>query len=127
LRGWRAATAVDIGLCYAVVSSTLGRGPARTFALLLAVASDAIGLLLVSDRYAGDRLHPAALLLVVLAIGMAVVLRRAGVRRVWPYLLGPGALSWAGWYAAGVHPALALIPIVPLMPHTARHLGVDEP
>ena len=126
LPGWRAATAVDIGLCYAVVSSILGRGSARTFALLLAVASDAIGLLLVSNGYAGNETRPLALLLVILAIVIAVYIRRRGVRSVWPYLLVPGVLSWAGLHAAGIHPALALIPIVPFMPHTARHLAAPD-
>ena len=33
------------------------------------------------------------------------------------YVIGPGALSWAGLYLGGFHPALALVPIVPFMPH----------
>ena len=126
LPGWRAATAVDIGLCYAVTSSIFGRGAQRVFALLVAVASAAIGLLLVSAPDTAGRAHPVALLLVILAIVIAVYIRRRGVRSVWPYLLVPGVLSWAGLYGAGIHPALALIPIVPSMPHAARHLAEPE-
>ena len=37
--------------------------------------------------------------------------------------MGPGVLSWAALYLGGVHPALALVPIVPLMPHGPRDFG----
>ena len=38
-------------------------------------------------------------------------------RSFWPYVLVPGGLSWAGMYVGGLHPALALVPILPLLPH----------
>ena len=39
-----------------------------------------------------------------------------------------GTLSWIACFWGGVHPALALLPIVPFFPHTARHLyeGLDS-
>ena len=39
----------------------------------------------------------------------------------------PGALSWAALYFGGFHPALALVPIVPFMPHSPRDLGLFDP
>jgi NhaA family Na+:H+ antiporter len=36
----------------------------------------------------------------------------------------PGSLSWAGLYIGGLHPALALVPILPLLPHAHRDPGV---
>ena len=45
----------------------------------------------------------------------------------WPYVLGPGVLSWAALYWGGFHPALALVPIVPFMPHSAQDLGLFDP
>ena len=45
----------------------------------------------------------------------------------WPYVLGPGALSWAALYWGGFHPALALVPVIPFMPHSARDLGLFAP
>ncbi len=39
----------------------------------------------------------------------------------------PGALSWAALYLGGFHPALALVPIVPFMPHSAGDLGLFDP
>ena len=59
-----------------------------------------------------------------LAIGAAFALRRTGVRNFWWYLLGPGVLSWWALYLSGLHPAFALIPIVPFMPHASRDKGL---
>ena len=35
-----------------------------------------------------------------------------------------GTLSWVALYRGGLHPALALVPIVPFMPHAARDPGL---
>ena len=42
---------------------------------------------------------------------------RRGIRSFWPYVLIGGGLAWAALYLGGVHPALALVPILPFMPH----------
>ena len=65
--------------------------------------------------------------MMLVALGTAIGLRRAHVRSFWPYVIGPGALSWAALHFGGFHPALALVPIVPLMPHSARDLGLFDP
>ena len=36
-------------------------------------------------------------------------------------------LSWAALYLGGIHPALALVPIVPFIPHSARDLRLFDP
>jgi NhaA family Na+:H+ antiporter len=61
------------------------------------------------------------------AIGLALALRRMGVTNFWPYAVGAGGLSWLGLYYGGVHPALALVPIVPFMPHAKRDFGLFDP
>jgi len=61
------------------------------------------------------------------AILLALGLRRRSVGNFWPYVIGPGALSWAALNLGGFHPALALVPIVPLMPHGPRDLGLFDP
>jgi NhaA family Na+:H+ antiporter len=92
------------------------------FLLLLVIASDLVGLTVISrSRLVADA-HPAAAVLIVAAIGASVALRRSGVRSVWPYLGLSGPLAWLGCYGAGVHPALALLPIVPFFPHSPRDL-----
>jgi Na+:H+ antiporter, NhaA family len=55
--------------------------------------------------------------LMTAAILLAPGLRRSRVRTFWPYVIGPGAMSWAALLLGGFHPALALVPIVPFMPH----------
>ena len=56
----------------------------------------------------------------------ALWLRRRRVHSFWPYVIGPGALSWAALHYGGFHPALALVPIVPFMPHSARDVGLFD-
>jgi len=57
------------------------------------------------------------------ALGLAVIFRRFKIHRFWPYLTICGPLSWWALYLDGFHPALALVPIVPFLPHQPR--GVD--
>jgi NhaA family Na+:H+ antiporter len=58
----------------------------------------------------------------IAALGLAAILRRQKVRSFWPYLAFCGPLSWWALFLDGFHPALALVPIVPFMPHAARNL-----
>jgi NhaA family Na+:H+ antiporter len=121
--GWPIANAVDIAVGFLVARSIFGRHAAVTFLLLLVIASDTIGLVLVSQRYPVGDVYPGAIALIVVAIAAAIGLRRSRVRGVWPYVLICGTLSWFGCFWGGVHPALALLPIVPFLPHTARSLN----
>jgi Na+:H+ antiporter, NhaA family len=122
LQGWPIASAVDFGVSYLLGIIVFGRGAAFNFLLLLTITTDVIGLVLVSYQSAVSGTHPAAAALVIPAIWSAARLRRKRVRSVWPYVLVSGTLSWFGFYLGGVHPALALLPIVPFLPHTPRHL-----
>lgn len=120
LRGWGIPTATDIALAWLFAGMVFGRRhPAVSFLLLLAIADDAVGLAIIAIFYP-DPLHPAApswLLLVAAGMGLAFLLRRFAVASYWPYLLFGGAPSWAGLYLAHLHPALALVFIIPFMPH----------
>jgi NhaA family Na+:H+ antiporter len=66
-------------------------------------------------------------LLMSAALLLAWWLRRRRTTSFWPYVLGPGALSWAALHWGGFHPALALVPVVPFMPHSAKDLGLFDP
>lgn len=121
--GWPIAGAVDIAVGFLVARSIFGRHAAVSFLLLLAIASDTIGLVLISQRYPVSDVYPGALALIVVAIAAAIALRRSRVRRIWPYVLICGTVSWFGCFWGGVHPALALLPIVPFLPHSARDLN----
>ena len=123
LQGWPIACAVDLAFCYFIAASIFRRGAAVTFVLVLAIASDAIGLVIVSYRYPVIESHQAAAALMIPAVWSAAMFRRNGVRTIWPYVVLSGALSWFAFYWSGVHPALALLPIVPFLPHAARDLN----
>ena len=123
--GWVAACAIDIPGSYIIARLIFGRHPAVPFLLLLAISADAIGLASVAAINPVSEAHPAiGLALMAAAIGAAAALRRNGVKNFWLYLLGPGALSWAALFVGGVHPALALVPIVPFFPHGLRDRGL---
>jgi NhaA family Na+:H+ antiporter len=123
LPGWPIACAVDVAFCYFVAASIFRRGAAVTFLLLLAIASDAIGLVIVSYRFPVLTARPLAALLIVPAIWIAAVLRKKRVATIWAYILLSGTLAWFALYWSGVHPALALLPIVPFFPHASRELN----
>jgi NhaA family Na+:H+ antiporter len=119
-QGWPIACAADILFCLTIARGIFGPSVAVTFLLLLAIAGDVIGLTVISRQRLVADVHPAAAVLIVAAIGASVVLRRSGARSVWPYLCLSGPLAWLGCYWAGMHPAFALLPIVPFFPRTER-------
>ncbi|OGQ98019.1 MAG: sodium:proton antiporter [Deltaproteobacteria bacterium RIFOXYD12_FULL_55_16] len=132
-RGWGIPTATDIALAWLVASLVFGRRhPAVSFLLLLAIADDAIGLAIIAFFYP-DPLHPLApqwLGLTLAGIIAAFLLRRGKATSYWPYLLLGGTLSWLGLFKAHVHPALALVFIVPFLPGPQRehkHLFEEDP
>ena len=129
IRGWAIPCATDIAFSAMVARLIFpGRHPAIPFLLLLAIADDALGLFILAVFYPSGPLSLISLAaLMATAVLSALWLRRRGTTSFWPYVLGPGALSWAALYLGGFHPALALVPIVPLMPHSPRDLGLFDP
>jgi len=122
-RGWGIPTATDIALAWLAARLIFGRGhPIIAFLLLLAIADDAIGLVIIAVFYPAPLPPVAPAWLGLTAAGMlaAFLLRRFRIRSYWPYLLLGGLLSWAGLHEAHLHPALALVFIVPFMPAQRR-------
>jgi NhaA family Na+:H+ antiporter len=128
-RGWAIPCATDIAFSAMVARMIFAGGhPAIPFLLLLAIADDALGLIILAVFYPSAALSFLALgLLMSAALLLAWWLRRRRTASFWPYVLGPGVLSWAALYWGGFHPALALVPVVPFMPHSARDLGLFAP
>ncbi len=141
--GWAIPTATDIAFSYLVGRLVFGaRHPAVGFLLLLAIADDAAGLIILAIFYPQGELQPAWLLL---SLGAGLVgyflfnwlprqmdgedpsnpVSTAFRQRFsfWPYLLA-GALSWYGFQEAGIHPALGLLPIIPAIPHADHDYGL---
>lgn len=131
--GWGIPTATDIALAWLAARLVFGDGhPAISFLLLLAIADDAIGLAIIAIFYPDPSVpaEPLWLLLTVAGMGVAWILRNAKVKSYWPYLLLAGVPSWFGLHEAHLHPALALVFIVPFFPHRyreSRHLFEEDP
>jgi Na+:H+ antiporter, NhaA family len=140
--GWAIPTATDIAFSFLVGRVVFGAGhPAVTFLLLLAIADDAGGLLILAVFYPQGELAPAWLLVSLgAAVGVYLLANRLpriadsgrdhrptatfARRRLdfWPYLIA-GCISWYAFQRAGIHPALGLLPIIPAIPHSDMEFG----
>lgn len=141
--GWAIPTATDIAFSYLVGRLVFGAGhPAVRFLLLLAIADDAAGLIILAVFYPSGELAPewlmlsfgSAVLVYLLANWLPRTLDKGKQHRpnstwmrqnlsFWPYLLAACA-CWYGFQEAGIHPALGLLPIVPTIPHADRAFGI---
>ena len=141
--GWAIPTATDIAFSYLVGRVIFGAGhPAVRFLLLLAIADDACGLLILAIFYPSGELAPEWLLLSLGAAVGAYVLFNWLPRYLertngsdsyptlvikglsfWPYAVA-GALSWYGFQQSGLHPALGLLPVIPAIPHADTTFGI---
>jgi NhaA family Na+:H+ antiporter len=109
---------------------------------LLAIADDAVGLLILAIFYPSGELAPewlllslgAAVAVFVLANWLPRYLDRGNQARptstwvrkklsFWPYAIA-ACFSWYGFQESGIHPALGLLPIVPTIPHADRAFGI---
>ena len=122
---WVVTAAVDVAAAFLVGDLIFGRHAALPFLVLLALAANAMGLAIIAVHvHTSLPFALAGLAVFLVGVGAALRLRRRPTVSYWPYLLGPGVLCWAGLYWAGVHPALALVAVVPFMPHARRDPGL---
>ena len=122
-QGWPIVCGVDVFFGVAIARGIFRRGATVSLVVILALVSDVVALLAISRQRLVAGHDPAAVLLIVAAWTVALLLRDLGVRTMWAYLLVAGPLSWFGFYWAGLHPALALLPLVPFFPRAPRALG----
>jgi NhaA family Na+:H+ antiporter len=131
-RGWGIPTATDIAFAWLVARMIFGNNhPAISFLLLLAVADDGIGLAIIALFYPDPNLpmEPVWLLLTLGGMAAAWLLRSRRVKSYWPYVIVGGGLSWAGLFNAHLHPALALVFIIPFLPHAVferKHIFEED-
>jgi NhaA family Na+:H+ antiporter len=122
---WPAALAIDAAVTYYVLKTIMPRrSGAVPFALLVALITDGIALVIVAPKYLGLESRAGGVALMTIALGLAAAMRVLKVRRFWPYLIVCGAMSWLAFYWEGLHPAFALIPIIPFLPHEPRQTDV---
>jgi len=141
--GWAIPTATDIAFSYLVGRIIFGaKHPAVGFLLLLAIADDAAGLIILAIFYPQGDLNLEWLLLSIGAALSAYLLFNYLPRRMdagdksnpvssrvrarfgyWPYIIA-GCASWYGFQQAGIHPALGLLPVIPAIPHADTDYGI---
>ena len=129
-KGWGIPTCTDISLAWLASRTIFGnKSPAVSYLLLLSVADDAVGLIILTIFYPNPN-HPfIGVWLILVAVGMLIVffLRRSKVKNYYWYILLGGIPSWSGLMLAGLHPSLALTFIVPFMPSgNAKHEHLFE-
>lgn len=116
MRAWAIPTATDIALAWLAARVLFGaKHPAVHFLLVLAIADDIVSIAILAVAYPDSAHAPDGVAVALIAAGFvsAAGLRRLGVERWQAYLLVPGALLWFGLARTPVHPALAMVPIVP--------------
>lgn len=124
-QGWGIPTATDIALAWLIARLVFGNGhPAISFLLLLAVADDGIGLMIIAIFYPTEDPVWMNTLFILPGMVIAFLLRKKQVKSWIPYIVIGGAFSWWGLFSAHLHPALALVPIVPLLPGPDRDEGL---
>ena len=142
--GWAIPIATDIAFSYLVARIVFGaRHPAVGFLLLLAIADDAAGLIILAVFFPSGDLALEWLLLSVAAAFAVYVLANRLPRMLdgtnearpythmaqklgfWPYLIA-GCASWYGFQQAGIHPALGLLPIIPTISHADITFGMFD-
>jgi NhaA family Na+:H+ antiporter len=119
LPAWPAAVAVDLAAAYYLARMIWPGGrTVLAFVVITALASDAFAVAFAA-RVEDMSLDPAAITLMAGALAAAAVLRRFRAP-YWLHLALPGLLSWLALRHIGLHPALALLPIVPFLPRVPR-------
>ncbi len=122
--GWPVSMATDLAIGYFVLRLIFRLHPVIPFFLLLGIGCDVLGFLVLAflDE-TGDVNLVLGLAMLAGAVVMALALRRLRVVNFWPYLIGPGVVAWLACFWSGLHPALALMPIIPFLPHAPRDPG----
>ncbi|MXP42553.1 Na+/H+ antiporter NhaA [Altererythrobacter soli] len=105
--GWAIPAATDIAFALGVLALIGSRAPASIKLLLVTIAIiDDIGAVAIIAVFYTAELDLVALLASALILGAMFGLNRAGVCKLWPYLVG-FVLLWLAVYQSGVHATIA--------------------
>lgn len=119
--------ATDIAFAWLGARILFGaKHPAVQYLLLLAILDDAIGMFVLAIFYPNPELALQLSWLWLTGLGMAIatLFRLYNVHQWFLYIALGGTLSWLGLLQAGLHPALALVLIVPFIPAPEHDTGL---
>ena len=115
--GWAIGTATDIAVALLFAKFIFPKKHAAfSFLLFLAIIDDFAGLGIIAVFYPNpDKpVQLEFLLLVVTAMLLSAAIQKLKVKSYWWFIF-PTLISWVGMLKTGLHPALALVWIVPFM------------
>jgi NhaA family Na+:H+ antiporter len=115
-RGWGVPMATDTAFALALIAMLGTRVPTelRVFLTAAAIVDDIGAILVVAFFYTGG-VHWPFLVGALAPIAGLVLLRRAGVYRVWPYM-ALGVLLWVCLHDGGVHATMAGVILAAFIP-----------
>jgi NhaA family Na+:H+ antiporter len=105
--GWGVPMATDIAFAVGVLTLLGKRVPPALRVLLLALAViDDLGAIIVIALFYSSGISLTGLAIAGAGIAIILGMRRFGMASPWAYL-APALVTWAGVYAAGIHPTIA--------------------
>lgn len=128
LPGTAIPTATDIAFVALAGKLIFGslKHPVVQFLLVLAIADDAGGLAVLAIFYQEWDFAGLGIGAVLVAVALFLTLflrKQMGVTNYLWYGI-PAVICWIAFHRAGLEPAIALVPVVLLMPHAKRDFGI---
>ena len=119
-RGWAIPTATDIAFALGALAVVGSRVPTALKVFLLTLATlDDLGAIVVIAAFYTENLSAASALLAAGALMVLLILNRAGIERLGPYMF-VGVLLWVFVLESGIHATLSGVALAFAIPMRAR-------